>query len=131
MYVPISSIYYLYLLYLLYVGQQKPMVKITLPKTKSKITAAVWGALDEYLIFGHDGGEITQWDAKYGEEVAAKYDDHKAKINDLQLSKDGSMLITSSKDTYAKVSSCFSCLLLRLRIHMLRLVVVSPAYYLI
>lgn len=85
------------------VGQQKPIVQITLPDQKSKITAAVWGALDEYLIFGHDGGELSQWDIKSGEEVAAKYDDHKAKINDLQLSKDGSMLITSSKDTFSKV----------------------------
>lgn len=75
-----------------------------LPKSKSKITSAVWGALDEFLIFGHDGGELTQWDVKMREEVITKYEDHKAKINDLQLSKDGSMLITSSKDTYAKVS---------------------------
>ena len=74
-----------------------------MPRTKSKITAAVWGALDEYLIFGHDGGELSQWDTKTVQEVACTYEDHKAKINDLQLSKDGSMLITSSKDTYAKV----------------------------
>lgn len=79
------------------------MQQITIPKTKSKITAAVWGALDEYLIFGHDGGELTQWDVKYGEEMVAKYEDHKNKINDLQMSKDRTMLITSSKDTYSKV----------------------------
>lgn len=64
----------------------------------------MWGALDEYLIFGHDGGELSQWDTQTGEEVVTMYEDHKAKINDLQLSKDGSMLITSSKDTYSKVS---------------------------
>ena len=74
-----------------------------MPRTRSKITAAVWGALDEYLIFGHDGGELTQWDVKDGEEMVAKYEDHKGKINDLQLSNDKTMLITSSKDTYSKV----------------------------
>lgn len=85
-------------------GQQKPILNISIPKTKSKITAAVWGALDEYLIFGHDSGMLSQWDVKSGEEIATTYDDHADKINDMQLSQDGSMLITSSKDTYAKVS---------------------------
>lgn len=80
------------------------MVKITIPRTQSKITAAVWGALDEFLIFGHEGGELTQWDTNSGEQVTAKYDGHKNRIHDLQLSKDGTMLITSSKDTTSKVS---------------------------
>lgn len=80
------------------------MMRITLPKTMSKITAAVWGALDEFLIFGHEGGELTQWDVNTGEEVVAKYEAHKNKINDLQLSKDGTMVVTSSKDTTSKVS---------------------------
>ena len=35
--------------------------------------------------------------------MVAKYEDHKGKINDLQLSNDKTMLITSSKDTYSKV----------------------------
>lgn len=83
--------------------QQKPMVKITIPKTQSKITSAVWGALDEFLIFGHDDGELTQWDTSSGEQVNAQYEGHKSRINDLQLSKDGTMLITSSKDTMSKV----------------------------
>lgn len=88
-------------------SQEKPLLKITLPKTENKITTAVWGALDEFLIFGHEKGELSQWDTKTGEQVVAKYDDHKGKINDLQLSKDGSMLITASKDTTSKVSNKF------------------------
>lgn len=93
-------------------GKQQPALKITLPRNKGKITAAVWGALDEYLIFGHERGELTQWDVSSGEEMVAQYDDHTDKINDMQLSQDGTMLITSSKDTYSKVGQLVSgCLL--------------------
>jgi len=84
-------------------SSQKPFQRITIPKSRSKITAGVWGALDEYLIFGHDGGELTQWDVTDGEEIVTKYEDHKSKINDLQMSADKTMLITSSKDTYSKL----------------------------
>ncbi|KAF6030184.1 EIF3I [Bugula neritina] len=85
------------------ISQEKPAVQITIPQTQNKITSALWGALDEYLIFGHEKGELSQWDIKNVEEVITKYEDHRDKVNDLQLSKDGSMLISSSKDTYAKL----------------------------
>lgn len=91
-------------------GQEKPAVQITIPQTQNKITSALWGALDEYLIFGHEKGELSQWDIKNVEEVITKYEDHRDKVNDLQLSKDGSMLISSSKDTYAKVGVLLAAL---------------------
>lgn len=84
--------------------REQPALQITLPKTKSKISASVWGALDEFLIFGHDDGMLSQYDSSSGEEVIVRHDYHKQRIHDLQLSKDQTMLITASKDTYAKVS---------------------------
>lgn len=93
-------------------SQEKPVLRITLPKSKHKITTAVWGALDEFLIFGHDQGELSQWDAQTGEEVVTKYEEHQGKIHGMQLSKDGSMLITASKDTTAKVRLVACCFIL-------------------
>ena len=40
---------------------------LTVPVTAAKdakVTAAVWSALDEYIITGHENGEIRQYDAK-------------------------------------------------------------------
>jgi len=29
-----------------------------------KVTSALWGTLDEFIITGHDNGELVQWDIK-------------------------------------------------------------------
>lgn len=29
-----------------------------------KATSALWGTLDQYIITGHENGEIVQWDVK-------------------------------------------------------------------
>jgi hypothetical protein len=29
-----------------------------------KITSALWGTLDEFIITGHENGELVQWDIK-------------------------------------------------------------------
>lgn len=34
------------------------------PNSKSKVTSAVWGPLDEVIITGHENGELSQWDVK-------------------------------------------------------------------
>ncbi|XP_065838836.1 eukaryotic translation initiation factor 3 subunit I-like [Oscarella lobularis] len=78
---------------------------LTVPVTAAKdakVTAAVWSALDEYIITGHENGEIRQYDAKNG-EIVRKIHDHTKSVSDLQLSKDKSMLISASKDTTAKL----------------------------
>jgi len=29
-----------------------------------KVTSALWGTLDQFLITGHENGELVQWDIK-------------------------------------------------------------------
>jgi len=29
-----------------------------------KVTSALWGTLDEYVITGHESGDLVQWDVK-------------------------------------------------------------------
>ena len=45
----------------------------------------------------HDNGDLVQWDVKTGKKLKMN-SDHGKTITDMQTSKDGSMLITSSKD---------------------------------
>lgn len=39
---------------------------VTIPCSESKITSAVWGPLGEFVIAGHENGEIAQFSAKVG-----------------------------------------------------------------
>lgn len=67
-----------------------------------KVTSALWGTLDEFIVTGHDNGELVQWDFKRMDlERSAR--PHQAQIMDLQANKDLTMLITSSKDCTSKV----------------------------
>jgi len=77
-----------------------PYIKI--PIAKSKVTSGVWGNLDEYIITGHENGDICQWDSKSGDLIKAVRE-HSKQINDIQLNKDKSMFVTASKDTSSKL----------------------------
>jgi len=57
----------------------------------------VFHGLDDLLITGHDNGDLVQWDVKSGKKLKMS-SDHGKTITDMQTSKDGSMLITASKD---------------------------------
>uniref|UniRef100_A0A8C1XTM2 Serine-threonine kinase receptor-associated protein n=1 Tax=Cyprinus carpio TaxID=7962 RepID=A0A8C1XTM2_CYPCA len=72
---------------------------LSVPCNESKITSAVWGPLGEFVIAGHENGEMNQYCAK----VCAFYDEHTKQINDIQTSVDLTMLISASKDCTAKV----------------------------
>lgn len=69
----------------------------------SKVTSAVWGPLDEYIVTGHDNGALSQYNILDSEEALQTVQEHKAPISDLQTSKDHTMVITASKDTSAKL----------------------------
>jgi len=71
-------------------------------KEMSKPMCSLWGALNEYLITGHDDGTIAHWDLKTG-ELLHSVREHTALIRDMQLSHDQMMLITASKDKTAKL----------------------------
>lgn len=90
-------------------ADQSPILRI--PMLQSKITSMLWGPLDETIITGHDNGQISIWDIRKGREVNS-VNDHTASINDMQMYKDGTMFVTASKDTTAKLfdSESLMCL---------------------
>lgn len=79
----------------------------TIPMAKSKVTAAVWGPLDEMIITGHDNGDLCQYDIK-SQALTTRVLDHAKQINDIQFSKDMTMIITASKDNTAKLFDTYS-----------------------
>uniref|UniRef100_A0A8C1KVW3 Serine-threonine kinase receptor-associated protein n=1 Tax=Cyprinus carpio TaxID=7962 RepID=A0A8C1KVW3_CYPCA len=75
---------------------------LSVPCNESKITSAVWGPLGEFVIAGHENGEMNQYCAKSG-EILKTTKEHTKQINDIQTSVDLTMLISASKDCTAKV----------------------------
>ncbi|XP_031559740.1 eukaryotic translation initiation factor 3 subunit I-like [Actinia tenebrosa] len=75
----------------------------SIPVPHSKVTSSIWGPLDDMIITGHDNGELIQWDTKSGEKLYNNVQDHSKAINDIQMYKDGTMFVTASKDTTAKL----------------------------
>jgi len=75
---------------------------LTVPCSESKITSAVWGPLGEFVIAGHENGEINQFSAKTG-EIVKTVKEHTKQINDMQPSVDLTMVISASKDNTAKL----------------------------
>jgi len=86
-------------------GRAEPYLRI--PSEESKITAAIWGPLDESIITGHKSGHIMQWNAKTGEQMK-RVRPHRDEINDIQLSADGSHFITASKDNLGKLFDIYT-----------------------
>ena len=43
-------------------GSKDP--NLTIPVEGPKVTAALWGPLDQYIITGHENGDLCQWDTK-------------------------------------------------------------------
>ncbi|MCJ8749616.1 hypothetical protein PDJAM_G00178280 [Pangasius djambal] len=75
---------------------------LSVPCSESKITSAVWGPLGEFVIAGHENGEINQFSAKSG-DILTKVKEHTKQINDIQTSVDLTTVITASKDCAAKL----------------------------
>lgn len=81
-------------------SHQDPVLRV--PILQSKVTSMLWGALDETIITGHENGHICLYDVRNGKQINS-INDHTSSINDMQLSKDGTMFVTASKDTSAKL----------------------------
>ncbi|XP_067862756.1 eukaryotic translation initiation factor 3 subunit I [Heptranchias perlo] len=92
------------------ISNNEPYMKIS--SSESKITSAVWGPLGEFVIAGHENGELVQYSAKSG-EVMTKIKEHTKQINDIQTSLDLTMFITASKDNTAKLFDSASLELLK------------------
>ncbi|KAJ6654309.1 hypothetical protein lerEdw1_007231 [Lerista edwardsae] len=87
------------------IENDEPYMKI--PCSESKITSGVWGPLGEFIIVGHENGELNQFSAKSG-EVLMNVKEHTKQINDIQTSRDMTMFITASKDNTAKKAGLFA-----------------------
>ena len=75
---------------------------LTIPSHDSKVTAAIWGPLDETIITGHENGDLCKWDAKTG-DLLKKDRHHRAKIEDIQMYPDQSVFITACRDQHAMI----------------------------
>ncbi|XP_015514513.1 eukaryotic translation initiation factor 3 subunit I [Neodiprion pinetum] len=73
-----------------------------IPINGPRISAILWGALDETIITGHEDGEINLWDMRTGKKLNS-IKSHKNQINDMQTNKDGTMFVTACKDHTAKL----------------------------
>lgn len=91
-------------------SKSSPILKI--PVNGHRVSALLWSALDETLLTGHEKGEITQWDLQTGKKLS-NVTEHDNTITDMQMSKDGTMFITSSKDHTAKLFDCDNLMLLK------------------
>lgn len=78
----------------------EPIIRIPFPQ--SKITSALWANLDQNIITGHENGTISLYDVRMAKEINS-IRDHTGNINDMQMSKDGTMFVTASKDTTSKL----------------------------
>lgn len=77
-----------------------------------RISAVLWGALEETIITGHEDGVINIWDVTTGKKINTNKG-HKTQINDMQMNKDGTMFVTASKDHTAKLFDSDSLMLLK------------------
>ncbi|CAH1774999.1 unnamed protein product [Owenia fusiformis] len=73
-----------------------------MPVHGPKVTSAIWGPMDNMIITGHENGDLCQWDLATGDNTKV-VQEHSKQINDIQMTKDQSMIITASKDTTAKL----------------------------
>lgn len=90
-------------------SDDEPILRIPIPT--SKVTSALWAQLDHNIITGHENGMISLFDLRMNKELNTVRD-HTANINDMQMSKDGTMFVTASKDTSSKLfdSDSLMCL---------------------
>jgi len=78
-------------------SHEEPVFKVAIPAGGPKVTSMLWSGLDDLLLTGHDNGDLVQWDVKTQKKLKMS-SDHSKSITDMQCNRDGSMLITASKD---------------------------------
>jgi len=69
----------------------------------SKATVCAFSHLPGIIITGHESGKVALFDVKTGDEVENNERAHMDVVTDLQLSRDRTYFITSSKDKTARV----------------------------
>ncbi|XP_002167671.1 eukaryotic translation initiation factor 3 subunit I isoform X1 [Hydra vulgaris] len=84
------------------ISQGTPTPYLVIPVPDSKVTSAVWGPLDEFIITGHENGTVSKWCAQTGDLIKSMRA-HIDKVSDLQKSSNEMMFITASKDNTSKL----------------------------
>jgi translation initiation factor 3 subunit I len=85
----------------------EPLWRVAIKSSElSDITKAVWGPYSNSIITGHVKGEIASWDARTGVRTHLVHP-HKGSITDMQMHRDQTFFITSSKDHTAKLFDVF------------------------
>jgi len=69
----------------------------------SKATVCAFTNKRNIIITGHESGKVSLFDVETGEEIDSKERAHNDVVTDLQMSKDRTYCITSSKDKSARV----------------------------
>lgn len=73
----------------------------------SKATVCAFTAQPNIIITGHESGKVALFNVKTEEETDNNERAHGDVVTDLQLSKDRTYCITSSKDKSARVTFCY------------------------
>ncbi|KIL66728.1 hypothetical protein M378DRAFT_346878 [Amanita muscaria Koide BX008] len=69
----------------------------------SKATVCAFTPKPNVIVTGHESGKVALFNVKTGEEIASNERAHGDVVTDLQLSKDWTYCITSSKDKSARI----------------------------
>ena len=69
----------------------------------SKATVCAFTLIPDVIITGHESGKVALFNVKTGDEIENNERAHSDVVTDLQLSKDRTYCITSSKDKAARV----------------------------
>mmetsp|Transcript_93 Transcript_93/g.148 ORF Transcript_93/g.148 Transcript_93/m.148 type:complete len:328 (+) Transcript_93:115-1098(+) len=78
----------------------KPVMQMIAPK--GRITRVYWTDMNRSMVTSHDGGFMRKWDTETGQQILEKQV-HEDAIQDMQLSPDGSYVVTASLDKTAKL----------------------------
>lgn len=62
-----------------------------------QVTSAIVNAYDEWVFTGHENGNLKRYNFKTGDVLSNAPASHEGTVMDLQLSKDRTTLISSSK----------------------------------
>ncbi|XP_018026808.2 eukaryotic translation initiation factor 3 subunit I [Hyalella azteca] len=82
--------------------EDSPMMRMPITPHMMKGLSVLWGSLDTAIVTGHEDGAIVKWDVRTGKNLDRRCE-HSGQIDDMQLNHDGSLLITASKDTTARL----------------------------
>ncbi|KAJ1821741.1 translation initiation factor eIF3 subunit [Coemansia sp. RSA 2671] len=75
---------------------------VILRASGAKPTVAAWSYLDKFIVSGHEDGSLSLYDWR-NEEVVQTAKAHDSIITDMQMWKDGTYFITSSRDMTARL----------------------------